>query len=193
MTYKEWERKLLKELKVLPKNEKKEIADYYKEMYGDKLDSGLSEEDILTEFGSPESCAARILSESDGAGSATTGSGEQAEKGVRSGTSVASVLGAAVLSLLLILPLACVGLFVIAIFGATTFGGAIVALAGVAYVIFGPFMTLGGAAITAHIGLGLACCGVGLLLFALFFVLTKYAAIGCYKALVFIYGRRKRQ
>lgn len=63
MTKKEWEKRLLKNLKSLSKQERKEVLEYYREMYDDKLDTGFSEREILKEFGSPEECARKILAE----------------------------------------------------------------------------------------------------------------------------------
>ncbi len=192
MTYKEWERRLLKNLKSLPKNERQSLADYYREMYGDKQDLGLTDEEILQEFGTPEACAEKILSEEREAFSLPENKRTERKDEV----SVASIVGIAFASLIVIVPLACVWAALVASFGAVTFSGVIFALAGVAYIVLAPFMAmggLGGAAITAHIGTGIAMCGVGLLLFVGFYLLTKYTAIGLGKALTFIYGGRKKQ
>lgn len=192
MTYKEWERRLLKNLKSLPKNERQAIADYYREMYGDKQDLGLTDEEILQEFGMPEACATKILSEEREAFSLP----ENKRTKRKDGASFASIVGIAFATLLIIVPITCVWAALVASFGAVTFSGAIFALAGVAYTVLAPFMAmggLGGAAITAHIGTGIALCGIGLLLIVGFMLLTKYTAIGLGKTLTFIYGRRKRQ
>ena len=67
MNKKEWERALLKNLKSLSRQERKEVLEYYREMYGDKLDAGFSEQEILREFGSPKDCAKKILMENGNA------------------------------------------------------------------------------------------------------------------------------
>ena len=191
MSYKEWERKLLRQLAVLSKNERLSIADYYREMYGDKKDLGLTDEEILQEFGEPESCARKILSEERESISSAKTRSARVNK-----ISVAYIVGVAFFTLILILPLVCVGIAVVASFAAGVACGVIFVLAGVAYIVFAPFMAISGvsvAGITAHIGTGIAGCGVGLLAFVGFYLLTKYTAIGLMKGLGFIYGRRKRQ
>ena len=54
MTYNEWERELLRYLKGLPKKERDEVADYYREMHGDKFDAGMTDEQIIKKFGEPK-------------------------------------------------------------------------------------------------------------------------------------------
>ena len=63
MTLQEWEKKLKKYLSPLPKSEQNRIVEYYREMYGDKIDNGCSEAEILAEFGDPQVCAGRMISE----------------------------------------------------------------------------------------------------------------------------------
>lgn len=63
MNKREWERRFLKGLKPLAGKERNEALEYYREIYGDKIDTGFSEEDILREFGEPEDCARKILEE----------------------------------------------------------------------------------------------------------------------------------
>lgn len=216
MTWSEWEKRFFKGLTSLSDDERLEIVAYYREMYGDKLEAGISEAEILAEFGEPELCARKILEE----GTETTVSDKENEtpqkevdaplpppivseapsapkkedvNAAQSGESVASVVGMVVLTLLLILPLAIVALAVIISFGAACVSGGVAALAGLVYIFFLPFAGLTGAGVVANIGIGIATIGVGILLFVGFWYLTKYTAIGTYKVLVSIYGRRKRQ
>lgn len=63
MNKREWERRFLKELQPLAGKERNEALEYYREIYGDKIDAGFSEEEILREFGNPEDCARKILEE----------------------------------------------------------------------------------------------------------------------------------
>ena len=63
MTYAKWEKDFKRELSFLKKSESEEVAAYYRELYGDKSDAGMSCDDILFEFGSPQHCAAKILEE----------------------------------------------------------------------------------------------------------------------------------
>ena len=64
MTYRQWEESLLNYLKGLSDEEKKEIVSYYREIYSDKIDSGIRKEEIVKTFGDPMLAAARILKES---------------------------------------------------------------------------------------------------------------------------------
>ena len=64
----EWEKQLLKNLKALPKTERERIAEYYREMYNDKLDAGFSPEEILREFGDPAQCAEKNIGGRNSAG-----------------------------------------------------------------------------------------------------------------------------
>ena len=43
MTQQEWEKKLKEYLTPLPQAEQEQIVEYYREMYGDRLDAGYSE------------------------------------------------------------------------------------------------------------------------------------------------------
>lgn len=66
MTKTQWDRKLKKKLAPLGKDEQRRICDYYDELYNDKKDAGLSEEEILAEFGAPEEAAAKFIEEEGG-------------------------------------------------------------------------------------------------------------------------------
>ena len=63
MRYNRWEKSFKRSLGFLKRNERDEAVRYYREMYEDKLDSGMLTEDILYEFGTPELCAARLYEE----------------------------------------------------------------------------------------------------------------------------------
>ncbi|MBQ7368539.1 MAG: DUF1700 domain-containing protein [Clostridia bacterium] len=185
MTQKTWEKQLSRRLKDLPKTERKQVLDYYREIYGDKLEAGFSETEILDEFGSPEECATRILA----------GEGITPTKAERKNPrlSPAAIVGMFFLSLIFILPLAIVALSLVITFFALTVSGVGIALAGVVYAIGAPLLSIGSlsaAGIFAHLGFGLALCGVGLLLFAAFKPLTEYVAIGTGKTLAFLYKGR---
>ena len=54
-----------------------------------------------------------------------------------------------------------------------------------------PIGGAGGFVIIAHLGIGFVCCGVGILLFIGGYYAVKYFAIGCWKALTWVYARRK--
>lgn len=61
MTKFEWERQLKKGLSGLPAAEQQRVLDYYGELFSDKIDAGMKEEDIVAEFGNPFEVANRIL------------------------------------------------------------------------------------------------------------------------------------
>lgn len=168
----------------LQRAERKQILDYYREMYGDKVEAGFSEAEILAEFGSPEECAARILAEEN-----AQPTPQKRERKL----SPAEIVGMCFLSLLLILPLAITAFALIITFFALTVSGIGIAIAGAIYAIGAPLLSIGSlstAGIFAHLGVGLTLCGVGCLLFVAFEPLGKYLAIGTGKALAFLYKRR---
>lgn len=183
MTYKEWEKKLINFLQPLPKEERLAAAEYYREMYGDKLESGSTPEEILQEFGEPSACAERILSEN----------GMSLPKGKREQSSLASWVGIFFLTILIIIPIYAVAFSIVLTFAAMVVGGAAIALAGAVYVVYSPFMAISGVgfpAVIAHMGMGFAAAGLGLLLFIAFIYLTKYSYKWTAKSLVLIYKRR---
>lgn len=185
MTKKTWEKQLIQQLKPLPKEERKKILDYYKEIYGDKLEEGVSESEILAEFGSPEECAARILAE-EGI------EWETVERKTGNGASVAELVGLFFLSLILILPLAITAAALIISFAAVSIAGIAVSVAGIFYALLSHFFmtSSSGTAIFINVIIGLVLVGVGLVLFVGFYLSSKYLAIGSAKALTWIYTRR---
>ena len=185
MTKKIWEKRLLSNLRPLQKAERKKILDYYREMYGDKVEAGFSEAEILAEFGSPEACAARILAEEN------VEIPPIKEKG--KAPSPWAIVGICFVSLILVLPLAITAFALIVTFFAVSVSGAAIAIAGVIYAIGAPLLSIGSlpaAGCFAHLGVGLTLCGVGCLLFVAFAPLTKYLAIGTGKTLAFLYKGR---
>ncbi len=185
MTQKTWEKQLSRRLTSLSKAERKQVLDYYREIYSDKKEAGFAEPEILAEFGSPEECARKILGEE--------GVKYDAAKEKKRRVSPAAVVGMFFLSLIIILPLAITAFALIISFFAVSVSGVAVALAGVIYAIGAPLLAIGSlstAGIFAHLGVGLAMCGVGLLLFVAFMLLTQYLAIGTGKALAFLYKGR---
>lgn len=187
MTYKKWERKLKKELSPLPKTECERVLEYYREMRDEMASGGRSEESILAELGSPESCARKTLSEEGYTG--RQAGGRNAYSSAKSGHSVAEVIGLFFATVLLVLPIGSALLGVLAAFAAVCVSGAVVGIAGIFGAIAYPFVIGGGDMALAGVGAGLAASGVGLILFVVFFFITKYTAIALAKLLKAIYKR----
>ena len=94
MKKKVWERRFLKTLKPLSKDERYSALAYYQELYDDKTESGICEEEILREFGEPERCAYRILLGEENTDSATPPSATYAKTARQMRTySLAEIIG----------------------------------------------------------------------------------------------------
>lgn len=61
MTKYEWERQLKKGISGLPKSEQQRVLDYYNELFSDKIDAGMREQEIIAEFGNPYDVANKLL------------------------------------------------------------------------------------------------------------------------------------
>ncbi len=182
MTYKKWEKQLKKHLSTLSWEEKEDALEYYRELYEDKREAGEAEEAIVEEFGFPETCAERILNETEKA--------PRKKRRKKGGASPAQIVGMVFLTILVLCPLAEIAIAVIASCAAVTVAGGAAGIAGVIYVLLSFTFGLNGGALFAHIGLGIAASGIGLLLFAGFYYATKYTVLGCIRALKFLYKRR---
>ena len=189
MNYKEWEDRFIKTLKPLDSSERERLAEYYREMYEEKLSEGKSEEVVLEEFGSPESSAYRILAENYEEKEVEKVNEEKPKINFSVRDKSFEYIGLALLSLLLIIPIAGAMLGVIVAFGSVSVSGVAVSVAGVVGILALPF--LGAGNVTALLGFLIASIGVGILLFIGFYYLTKYTAIICYKCLNAIYKRSK--
>ena len=182
MTYRQWEKAFKKRLSRLPKEERERALGYYAELYGDKLDAGVSESEIVREFGDPKAAADKIIEES-----AETASAQGKTVRARTAGDTAARAAAAVLLFLFVgLPLLAV-VFCLAVAGAALFlSGFAVILASVAYIVY--FLVqlcmYGGAGYVAQIGIGLAAAGVGAMLVPLFLCCTKWLFIACGKIFV---------
>ena len=60
MNRREWEKQFRKRLSSLPKNERTKALEYYGEMYPARRDVGMTEEEILREFGDPADAAEKL-------------------------------------------------------------------------------------------------------------------------------------
>lgn len=182
MTYRQWEKTFKKRLSRLPKEERERALGYYAELYGDKLDAGVSESEIVREFGDAKDAADKIIAEYSESTSVQGKTSVQRTAGDTAARAAAAVL----LFLFVGLPLLAV-IFCLAVAGAALFlSGFAVILAGVAYVVY--FLVqlcmFGGAGYAAQIGIGLAAAGVGALLVPLFLYCTKWLFIACGKIFV---------
>ncbi len=189
MSLKKWEKILVKNLTGISKRERQTVLEYYREIYGDKLEAGYTEEEILKEFGEPETCARKILSEENG-----VAFDEPKMKTVQTGYSVGAIVGLACMTVLLVIPLYAVIVAVAATFASCVAAGVAFVIGGGAYTLVAPFFygingaPVGG--VIANVGCGIAMAGVGLLLFVGFYFATKYTVIFAIKLFKAIYCRR---
>ena len=199
MTWKEWELHLMEGLSTLSLEERAKIAEYYQEMYGDKLEAGIPEEEILKEFGDPKACAQKILLEN---GEEITPTQEvkkvepsptqpQVEKQntpqVKEPQAVKETvikiepkkeersIVSRVFSIIGFIVLTLLSVFAVLVLGAFA-------------LTFAYGLDVEGT--LANFGAGLAFIGVGILLSLLFAWLTKIVGLGCKKQLTSFFERR---
>lgn len=188
MTYEQWEAKLKELLTGASEEEIKEAIGYYKEIYSDKKEAGLSDEEIVREFGAPEECAGRISYEAD----SEAGEACAAEKDgfVSKGDLkfkfpfTTSVFGAVLFSIFVTIPLFSVLIGGISAFVAASIGGAAAALGGVGMIVLSfvqLFIGGGASPFFAMIGMGIASVGAGVLCAISFFFITKHTVLFSYK------------
>ena len=199
MTWKKWSRALKRFLSPLPRSERQTIVAYYREMFEDKLDFGLTEQEILAEFGSAQACAGRMIAESsieqENPIPASNPFVREYKVKPLKRPSVGVIVGMVFFTLLLVIPIVAVWISVIASFAAVGVACIAVALAGLVFPFLTPFYPMlgfTGVAFTANLGLFLASAGAGLMLSIVFFYATKYTAIGLKETLNFVYGRKKQ-
>ena len=188
MTKQAWLKELSLHLKALPRAERKKIMEYYNEIYGDKIENGQTEEQILKEFGSPVDCAKKILEES--------GIEYQEPKKAEKKTA-AYIAGVVLFTLFIVIPLVSAFVGLLGGLFAVLASGFAAGIAGVAYTLVAPFYYwangLSAGAIFAWMGMGIACIGAGILLAIGGWYALKYTAIGGWKALLYLYGGREKK
>lgn len=208
MTYLVWEKQLLGYLKNQTAEDKKQIIDYYREMYYDKIERGESPDSVIYEFGDPADCAAKILAEHDSNSSEAKlnfraepelkqtqkkSKVAQSHKEHSKRLTVGGVIGWFFTTVLLLIPLGACAVSLVASFAAGAISGFAVMLAGAILAVGSPICLFFGwnvALMIAGIGCGICAIGVGAILAVVFWLLTKYTATGLYKAaLIFIKGR----
>lgn len=159
MTKKEYLRRLKRALYGVPKEERDKLLDYYRELIDDGVESGKSEEEVVSELESPEKVAENFREEMPDVPKPAQPSPEK---------KVLGILGAII------------GIF-IAFFGAVLLfslgvSAFSVTLAGTA-VFFTSFAVLKTPAVGfAQMGAGLFVCGVGVLLFCVCALIGKLYA-----------------
>lgn len=206
MTYIQWRDELNSYLGSMPTEEKEKVFSYFAEMYADKRDAGLSEEEIVAEFGAPYDVARRILSEEGR--SAGTPAPAPVEKSKRSGRSEKQTngkdkkpLSAGAVILIVLLCIVGFGPFVglvSAAFGITV--GFVAAPIGI--IVYG-FCTIGaaiGGIVAGYaapnillLGIGLATVGAGFMLAPLFFKVVSLIWELCKKLFNYIKSLCERE
>ena len=176
LTYKEWEDALAAGLRGASRNDVSGILNYYKEIYGDKRDAGVSDEEIIAEFGTPDECIERIRSESP-----------EMFGGIGDKWSIAfSYLKRIALAIFILIPL-CVTLaagFLTLVL--CMLGGAAVSLGGIAVGVTCVANIFSGVAVTtvfAQFGIGMAMVGGGAMISIGFFFMIRYVVISAQKIL----------
>lgn len=205
MTYLVWEKQLLGYLKSQPSEDKKQIVDYYREMYCDKVERGENPEDVLLGFGDPKNCAAKIIMEHAADDSKTEYAPKndyqpprrefKATSSYPRRVSVGGVIGWFFFTVLLLIPLAAVAISVVATFGALAVSGYAMIFSGIVGAVaspFGLFLGWSGALALSAFGACVALAGVGAILSVVFTLLTKYSAIGLYKSIALLTKRRDK-
>lgn len=188
MTYNKWVKTFKKRLSPLPQAERRRALEYYGELYGDKLDAGANEAQIVRGFGDPKAAADRIVAEyraDFAAAPGSAGAGNSVRRAT-AGDTAARAFAAALLFLFVGLPVLAV-IFCLAAAGAALFlAGFAVLLAGIAYSLYFvvQLCMYGGMGYVAQLGIGLAAAGIGALLIPLFLYCTKWLFIACGKIFV---------
>lgn len=175
MTKKQWFKRLKRALGSLPRSERDAAVQFYTELYEDKRENGEGETEILAGFGLPESAAAGILSEK-----------ESPSPAPNAGGAVARWVGGIFLFVCIGIPVFAVLVSLIVTAAALCASGAAVCLAGVADMVWAFIVLAKGTevAAVAHIGIGTAAAGAGLLMIPCFAFCTKGLFFVCKKSLV---------
>lgn len=178
-----WLKELNKLLKTLDKQERTDAVEYYKEIFLDKSELGMTDAEIISELGSPAECAQRILAES----------GKSSPKTVTNYTqSTFKGVAYILLTVILIIPIICVLFSLVVSFGAVAMSGVVVAVSGLGSAILTPIFSanvLTTQGVIFHIGLGIGACGLGVLMFVGFALLTKFVATFSIKFIKSVYHR----
>ena len=197
MTFREWEKQFKKALKGISTQEKQTALEYYRELYGDKIDAGCSPEDAVAQFGNPVDCAQNIVAENAPANKKDNSATIVPQKNSKvSMHSVSIIIGMVFLTLLVIIPVFASLVATVASFGASAIACAICAVACLLLVFIYPvYLIIYGASwggVVANLGMCLAGAGIcSILAIGLFFA-TKYATIWSIKLFKRIYFKGDR-
>ena len=196
MSFEQWKRSLRIALDALPEDEKDAILEYYKEMYADMADSGKTEEEIISELGSPEECARRTIEEGEYVSSngVTPDTVLNSEGGsVKKGRfSVGGAIGVFIFSLIIMLPLFAAALSVVLSLGAVSVSGVVISFGGALVLLASPvtfFVSYSLGEILMIYGGGIAMVGIGGVIAIAFWYATKYSAKGVSAFFKMIYKR----
>ena len=183
MTFGSWLNEIEARLSCVNENERAGILNYYRELYGDKSDAGLSDEAILSEFGTLDECIERIKQESP-----------ELFENERTCVPFKKIATHIALLLFVGLPAALSALSALAALAVCTLGGAGTCLGGVAVVIYSIALLFGGAGantVLIQFGIGLAMTGAGVMICIGFFFMTKYAIASLNKIVKYVYQLKK--
>lgn len=161
MTEKQWLKAFKGQLSALPAQDREQAADYYRELFDDKRDAGMSEEAAAAELGSPQEAARKVLAES-GISHRPASAGRK--------------IGGVLLMICVSIP-AALCLIVLAIAGiALLVSGFALIIAGCAFAVL-CFVRMGAegfaGGLLAQAGIGTAIAAAGFLLSPLFLAATK--------------------
>ncbi len=201
MTYIKWQDELEKYLGTLSPNEKEKVFAYFAEMYADKRDAGIPEEEIIEEFGAPYDAAKRILAENGDTAEQPQNVNETFFSDTppivdNADNTQGGKHGNFTWALILLFVIFAIPLFVLIIVIASitvsfcivpiaTIAGGFAAIGGA---IGGVVSGGGGAVAAAFAGLGLIIVGFGIILIPLFFGLVKLM----WKALTAVFNALRR-
>ena len=187
MNYSTWEKMLAAELRGVPGNEKDDIILYYRELYGDKREHGMSDDEIIAEFGTPADCARGAFGYTPMPRAVKENNKSCAAPIKKRRFGIGRAIGFILFSLIILIPLlACYVSVLASFFSACISGGACV-LAGAIFAIGGLIV---GSSLVIKIcafGAGIAVLGAGSIVTVLFWIATKYLAIGFGKFVKFAF------
>lgn len=184
MTYKEWEARLQARLKDARIGDVAGVLNYYREMYGDKHEAGHTDDEIISEFGTPDECAERIKRDEP----------EMLPELSERWSRVFSAVMRIALFAFIFIPALLTAVMGAVTLAACMLGGIAVALGGVGVGIYSVYMLFIGTAfntVLIQFGLGMAMTGGGAVVCILFFFMTRYAVLSLIKIAKYYIEQKK--